>query len=133
MSSLIKDINRLISKGIYVLLIDIFNGCSLVLIKEINRYVKHFLLRKTDILKTSVFSERKFEEMSYLWRANRYKVYSGKRLFWHYGLQLSFLYKTVSQISFNLFWLGDKRLLSEFFREWCWFHGHNEPFPKYLG
>ena len=27
MSSLIKKINRLISKGIYVLLLDVFNGC----------------------------------------------------------------------------------------------------------
>ena len=37
-----------------------------------------------------------------------------QRLFWHYRLQLSFVYKTVSQISFNLFCSGDKRLLSEF-------------------
>ena len=36
------------------------------LIKEINRYVKHLLLRKTDVLKTSILSERKFEEMHYL-------------------------------------------------------------------
>ena len=35
-------------------------------IKEINRYVKHLLLRKTDVLKTSILSERKFEEMHYL-------------------------------------------------------------------
>ena len=82
---------------------------------------------------TSILSGRKFEEMHYLWRAKRYKVYSGKRLFWHYCLQLSFVYKTVSQISFNLFWSGDKRLLSEFLRKWRWFHGHNERFPKYLG
>ena len=27
MSSLIKEMNRLISKGIYVLLFDVFNGC----------------------------------------------------------------------------------------------------------
>ena len=27
------------------------------------RNVKHLLFRKTDILKTSIFSERKFEEM----------------------------------------------------------------------
>ena len=71
--------------------------------------------------------------MHYLWRAKRYKVYSGKRLFWHYCLQLSFVYKTVSQISFNLFWSGDRRLLSEFLRKWGWFQGHNERFPKYLG
>ena len=34
-------------------------------------------------------------------------------MFWHCSLQLSFVYKTVSQISFNLFCAGDKRLLSE--------------------
>ena len=39
----------------------------------------------------------------------------------------------MSQISFNLFYLWDKRLLSEFLRKWGWFHGHNERFPKYLG
>ena len=27
MSSLIKEINRLISKGMYVLLFDVFHGC----------------------------------------------------------------------------------------------------------
>ena len=34
MSSLIKEINRLISKRIYVLLFDVFNGCSLVQLKK---------------------------------------------------------------------------------------------------
>ena len=29
------------------------------------RNVKHLLLRKTDVLKTSIFSERKFKEMHY--------------------------------------------------------------------
>ena len=56
----------------------------------------------------------------------------GKRSFWYYYLQLSFVYKTVSQISFKLFCLGDKRLLSEFLRKWAWFKGHTERFPKYL-
>ena len=27
MSGLVKEINRLISKGMYVLLFDVFNGC----------------------------------------------------------------------------------------------------------
>ena len=36
------------------------------LIKEINRFVKHLLLRKSDVLKTSILSERKFEKMPYL-------------------------------------------------------------------
>ena len=49
MSSLIKEIIRLINKGMNVLLFDTFNG---------------FL--KTDVLKTSILSERKFEDMHYL-------------------------------------------------------------------
>ena len=71
--------------------------------------------------------------MHYLWKAKGYKVYSRKRLLWHYRLQLSFVYKKLSQISFNLFWSGDKRFLSEFLGKWGWCHGHNERFPKYLG
>ena len=65
-------------------------------------------------------------------RAKRYKIYSRKRLLWYYRLQLSFVYKTVSQIYSNLLCSGDKSLLSEFFRKWGWFHGHNERLPKYL-
>ena len=34
-------------------------------IKEINMYVKHLLLRETDVLKTSILSERKFKGMVY--------------------------------------------------------------------
>ena len=33
MSNLIQEINRLISKGMYVLLIDVFNGCIVQLCK----------------------------------------------------------------------------------------------------
>ena len=54
----------------------------------------------------------------------------GKRLFCHYRLRLSLVYKTLSQISFNLFCSGDKRLLSEFLRKWDWLHGHNERFTS---
>ena len=64
----------------------------------------------------------------------RLKLYSKKHLFCHYCLQMSFVYKTVSQISFSLFCLGDKRLLSEFrkwdFRKWDWFLWHNERFSQ---
>ena len=77
-------------------------------------------------------SERKFEEMHQLWRTKRCKVIQGC-LFWDYCLQLSFVYKTISEISFNLFCSGDKKLLSEFLNKWGWFLGHNECFPKYLG
>ena len=79
------------------------------------------------------FSERKFEEMHYLWRTKMHKVYLGKTLFWHYYLQLSFIYKNLSQISFKLLCSGHKRLLSGFLRKWGWFQGHNVRFPKYLG
>ena len=113
----------------HALLFDVFNS----LIKEINRPVKHLLYYYEKLTFSTILSERKFEEMHYLWRAKWYKVYSWKRLFWHYRLQLSFVYKTVSQISFTFFWSGDRRLLSEFLRQWGWFHGHNELFPKYLG
>ena len=47
-------------------LLDVFNRCSLVqLRKEIDKVsnFKHLLLRKTDVPKTSIFSERKFEEI----------------------------------------------------------------------
>ena len=113
----------------HALLFDVFNS----LIKEINRPVKHLLYYYEKLTFSTILSERKFEEMHYLWRAKWYKVYSWKRLFWHYRLQLSFIYKTVSQISFTFFWSGDRRLLSEFLKQWGWFHGHNERFPKYLG
>ena len=70
--------------------------------------------------------------MRYLWRAKRYKVYSGNYI-WRYYLQLFFVYKTVSELSFKLFCLGDKRLLSEFLIKWGRFQGHNKRFSKYLG
>ena len=66
------------------------------------------------------FSEKKIEEMHQFWRGKRYKVYLGKRLFYHYCLQLSFAYKTVSQNYFNLFYLGDKSPLLEFLGKWGW-------------
>ena len=50
MSSLINEINKLISKEIFALLFKVFNGCLV----QINRYAKHLLLRKTDFLKTSI-------------------------------------------------------------------------------
>ena len=35
--------------------------------------------------------ERKYEEMHWLWRQKRCKIYLGKHLFYHYCLQLSFV------------------------------------------
>ena len=52
-----------------VLLFDTFNGCSSP-IKETNRLIWNGMLskvlRKTDVLKTSIFSERKFEKIHFL-------------------------------------------------------------------
>ena len=45
----------------------------------------------------------------------------GKSFFWDCFLHLSFIHKTVSQISFSFFCTGDKRVLSEFLRKWGWF------------
>ena len=77
------------------------------------------------------FSERKFEDMQELWGAKRYQVYSGKRLFWYYYLQVSFVYKTVSQIFLKFLCPGDKKLLSEFLRKWGRFKDINV-FPNIL-
>ena len=91
---------------------------------------KHFLLKFT--LRKLNSSERKFEEIYELWRAKRYQAYLGKHLLWYHYLRLSFVYKTVSQISFKLFCSGGKRLSSEFLRKWGWFQGHNERFRNIL-
>ena len=89
-------------------------------------------MRKTDILETwwkgKFLGKKTWKNTLALIR----KVYSGKRLFWYYCLQMSFTYKTMSQISFNLFWSEDKRILPEFLRKLGWFQGHNERFTKYL-
>ena len=98
--------------------------------------VKHALLRKTVVLKTlrkSKFLGKKIWRNELALKSKKVQSIFGKSLFWHYCLQLSFVCKTVSQISFNLFYSGDKRLLSEILRKWDWFQGHNECFPKYLG
>ena len=39
MSSLIKAINRFITKGTFVLLFDVFNGCLSSLVKEISTLI----------------------------------------------------------------------------------------------
>ena len=99
-------------------------------IEEINRLTsKGMTFLK---LRFSFLSEGKFEEMQLLWRRIRYKVYSGKRLFWRYRLQLSFIYKTDSQISFNLFCSGDKKLLSESLRMWGRFFFFNKQLSGFI-
>ena len=55
-STSIKEINRLISKEMRVLLFDSFSGFSF-------KDFKHLISRKTDVFKASIFREKKFEEM----------------------------------------------------------------------
>ena len=117
-------------KAMSVLLFDTFNGCSSP-IKEMNRLIwngmssiyywkkltfsKHRFSRKENLKKYTNFEEQK--STNYI-RGN---------------LQLSFTYKTVSQISFKWFCSEDKRLLSKFLRKGGKFQGHNERFPTCLG
>ena len=96
--SSIKQTNWLINKGMRVLLFDVF---------------KHLLLRKTDVLKTcpkSKFLGKKILRNALSLKSKKVQDIFRKTLFWHYYLQLSFVCKTVSQISFKLFCSVDKRL-----------------------
>ena len=58
-----------------ILLFDVFNRCSLVQLKKIGTS-KHLLLRKTNVLKISIFLERKFEEI-----LRKYEEQKGQGLF----------------------------------------------------
>ena len=51
-------------------------------------YVKHLLLRETDVLKTSILSERKFKGMVYFEEEKGARYIRGNVYFWHYRLQL---------------------------------------------
>ena len=121
--SSIKEASWLINKVMCVLLSD-------VVFKHSEK-----LFRKTDVLKTcrkSKYLGKKIWRNALAWKSKKLQGIFGKTFIWHYYLQLSFVYKTVSQISFKLFCSGDKRPLSEFPSKWGWL-GHNEHFPKYLG
>ena len=104
------------NKGMHLLLFDDF---------------KHLLLRKTDFLKTcwkSKFFGKKIWRNAVALTSKKVQGIFGKTFI--LALLSS---RTVSQISFKLFCLGDTRLLSEFLLKWGWFQRHNERFPKYLG
>ena len=85
----ITETNWLINKGVffYLMFLNIFT----------EKLTFSKLARKVN------FSERKFEEMHWLWRAKGYKVYSGIRLFWHYYFQLYFVYKPCLRFLLNCF------------------------------
>ena len=75
-----------------VLLFDVFNGCSLVK-KSIGKGMSNIYYWEKLTFSNLV---GKLNWRNALALKSK-KVYSGKRLFWHYCLQLSFVYKTVSQ------------------------------------
>ena len=98
---------------------DIFNGCSSS-IKEINRVIWRGLSKIYIYWHSQSFDflRKKIWRNALALKSKKiYKVYSGKRLDWYCHLQMSFVYKTVSQISLKLFCSGDKRPLSEFLRK----------------
>ena len=71
---------------------------------------KHLLFKKIDTLKTcrkSKFLRKKIWRNVLALKSTKVQVYSGKRLFWYCYLQLSFVYKTLSHISFKLFFVGE--------------------------
>ena len=81
------------------------------------RNFKHLLLRKTDVFKTLIFSERNLKKCTNFEDQKSTRYIRGEHLYWHYRLQLSFVYKIMSQIFFKLFSSGDKMILSEFLRK----------------
>ena len=106
--SSIKETNWLISKQMWVLLFDVFNRCSVVK-KWIGKGMSNIYYWENWMFSKLVGKEKFFGKK--IWR-NRLALKSKKvqgifgETFWHYCLQLSFIYKTVTQISFNLFCLG---------------------------
>ena len=76
-----------------------------------------FRIDQTDVLKTCQkikFLGKKIWRNALALKSKTVQGIFGKRLFWHYFLQLSFFYKSVSQNFLNLFCSGDKRILSQF-------------------
>ena len=75
-------------------------------------FFKHLVLRKTDVLKTCRKSISLGKEMSrnaIVLKSKKVRGILGKISLWDYYLQLSFVYKNVSQISFDLFCSGGKK------------------------
>ena len=71
---------------------------------------KHILLRKTDVLKTcqkSTFFGKKICRNALALKSKKVQGIIGynwyKRLFWHYSLQLSFIYKACFRFLLNCF------------------------------
>ena len=81
---------------------------------------KYLLLRKTDVLKTcrkSKFLQNKIWRNAPALKGKKVQGIFGETFILALLSSAVFIYKVVPQISFNLFCLGDKRLLSEFLRK----------------
>ena len=106
--SSIKETNWLISKQMWVLLFDVFNRCSVVK-KWIGKGMSNIYYWENWMSSKLVGKEKFFGKKI---RRNRLALKSKEvqgifgETFWYYCLQLSFIYKTVTQISINLFCLG---------------------------
>ena len=115
-------------------LIDGYNQCSSVqlnkwIILQVKEFQK-FTIEKLTLLKLR-FSQK--ENLKKYARFEEQKDTRYIRGTFILTLPFSAVNKFVSQISFNLLFSGDKRLLSEFLNNWGWFNEYNEQFFKYLG
>ena len=92
----------------WVLLFDVFNRCSVVK-KWIGKGMSNIYYWENWMSSKLVGKEKFFGKKI---RRNRLALKSKEvqgifgETFWYYCLQLSFIYKTVTQISINLFCLG---------------------------
>ena len=118
-----------------VLSFNVFNRCSLVQLKKQNRWTsKEMSVTIKENWRSQIFD--------FLWKKiwrnalalKNKKVYT--RYTWgnNFGIIVfsCLLSLNLSQIFLNMFYSGDKRLLSEFLRTWGWFHGHSECSPNIL-
>ena len=124
----------------HVLLSDVFNGYYLVLVKEINRLISKGMsniyywekLTFSKLAGKEHFSKRNFEEMHLLWIGKRYKWRSGKDLFYFSITVFSCFLST--NLCLRFLFIGFSQevndFLSQFLREWGWFQGDSECFPK---
>ena len=98
--SSIKEINRLLSKGIYVLLFDVFNRCYLVQLK-INRLISKGMSN------IYYWEKRKFSKLWFSWKENLNKCTSfedqkGTRYIWgnvKFGILSSAVFRLQNHVS----------------------------------
>ena len=121
-----------------VLSFNVFNRCSLVQLKKQNRWMS----KEMSVTIKENWCSQIFD---FLWKkiwgnALEEQFLKNKKVYIRYIRGSNFgiivfsclLSLNLSQIFLNMFYSGDKRLLSEFLRKWGWFHGHSECSPSIL-